>query len=77
MRRYIFFLYLYTDLESLPNILQKKYALLRDLDQSLQGMLILSISDVELVFYNGFIFLIYFSSFFSTIFLSWFFFLFN
>lgn len=26
-----------TDLESLPNILQKKYALLRDLDKSLQG----------------------------------------
>ena len=28
----------YTDLESLPGILQKKYALLRDLDRSLQGM---------------------------------------
>jgi hypothetical protein len=27
------------DLEALPNILQKKYSLLRDLDKSLQGML--------------------------------------
>lgn len=27
-----------TDLDSLPGILQKKYALLRDLDKSLQGM---------------------------------------
>ncbi|GKV19466.1 hypothetical protein SLEP1_g29727 [Rubroshorea leprosula] len=27
------------DLESLPNILQKKYALIRDLDKSLQGIL--------------------------------------
>lgn len=26
------------DLEALPNILQKKYSLLRDLDKSLQGM---------------------------------------
>lgn len=27
----------YSDLESLPNVLQRKYALLRDLDKSLQG----------------------------------------
>lgn len=29
--------YSVADLELLPNILQKKYALLRDLDKSLQG----------------------------------------
>ncbi|KAA0049188.1 PHD finger protein ING1 [Cucumis melo var. makuwa] len=38
MRFYIFYFTFYTDLESLPNILQKKYALLHDLDQSLQGL---------------------------------------
>jgi hypothetical protein len=28
---------IYADLDSLPSILQKKYALLRDLDKRLQG----------------------------------------
>ena len=29
-----------TDLDLLPNILRRKYALLRDLDKSLQGMIL-------------------------------------
>lgn len=37
-----FSVFTFTDLESLPNILAKNYSVMRTLDQSLQGMLLLT-----------------------------------
>lgn len=54
---------MYTDLDVLPNMLRKKYALLRDLDKSLQGMLKLICKlkeEFRPVFEVNFLFLFFF-----------------